>query len=197
MYGELLTREKIKKALVFYADADIIKNYTSNSLRAAEEKAIQKNFIDIDIGYLIEEFDNSVFYYRMEEYGIAFMDSESTYTYAIEQLVSDIAKFTNYRFNPEPLTIEYDSENDGTLLFVQKGVIFQRALYAEGDYLDNLLDLLNEAIVHHSGDALLLCGFSLSDAVTEGIVLLSEEHQRKASNDELLPFFLNKAGKGR
>ncbi|RZK36613.1 MAG: hypothetical protein EOO61_10105 [Hymenobacter sp.] len=188
MNRELLTREKIKDALSFYIDSGIIKNFNYKLLKAAEEKAIKSNFIDIDISYLIEEFDNSVFYYRMEEYGIAFMESESIYSYAIEQLVSDIAKFTNYRFNPEPLTIKYDKESDGNLSFVQKGVVYQQALYTERYYMDNLLELLNEAIVHHSGNALLLYVFHLSDAETQVFVLLSEENQQKAFKNELLPF---------
>lgn len=177
--GTLLTTANINTALDFYLVAGIIQPPTHASREAAVNKALRDKYIDVDINSLIAEFEHSTFYYHAEEYGIAFMESESVYAYALEQLVVDLAGFTAARFQPEQLTVAYDPLK-GTMSFKQGGARFERALFAEGNFADNLLQLCNEAIVANRGEAAWLAPLWMSDGETEAFVLLSAEHLQTA-----------------
>jgi hypothetical protein len=174
----LLTREKIKNAFDFYVQSGLIQDITPASFEAAANKALDEKYCLLDINYLLQAFD----------YGIAFMQRETSYSHVFEQLVSDLAAFTTYRFRPEPLSIKFDGEHNGKLSFVQKGVLFERELFTEAHYLANLLTLLNEAIVAHSGEALALYVLCFSGAEQEAFVLLPKAHHQQAKKEGLLTF---------
>lgn len=176
----LLSKANINTALDFYITAGIISPPPTAAREEAVNKALRNKYIDLDVNYLIEEFEHAVFYYHTEEYGIAFMQGESTYSFALEQLVFDLAKFAAQRFRPEALTITYNPERNGTMSFVQGGIRFERALFAEGNFADNLLQLCNEAIIANRGEAVLLAPLWMSDGETEAFVLLSAEHLKTA-----------------
>jgi len=176
----LLSKAKIDTALDFYSTAGIIPLPSTAAREEAANKALRSKYTDVDVNYLLEEFENAVFYYHAEEYGIAFRQGESAYSYALEQLVFDLVGFAAQRFRPEPLTITFDPERNGTMSFVQSGVRFERALFAEGNFADNLLQLCNEAIVANRGEAVLLVPLWMSDGETEAFVLLSAEHLQTA-----------------
>jgi hypothetical protein len=180
MSPALLTRTDLRTALQFYLTAGLIRPRTPAALDEAANKALQAGYTDVDVNYLIEAFENSAFYYCAEEYGITFMQSESMHAHALEQLVVDLSEFAAGRFQPEPLTVVFAPEPHGTLSFEQGGVRFKQALFAEGHYLDHLLQLCNEAIVAQSGEAALLAPLSMSDGETQLVVLLSAEHLQTA-----------------
>lgn len=183
----LLTREEIKHAFDFYVQSGLIQGATSASFEAAAKKTLDEKYCLLDINYFLQTFDPSVFYFS-EDYGIAFMQRDTSYSHVFEQLVSDLATFTAYRFCPEPLSIKFGGERNGKLSFIQKEVLFERALFTEAHYLANLLTLLNEAIVAHSGDAVALYILCFSDAEQEAFVLLSKAHQQQAKKEGLLTF---------
>jgi len=172
----LLSKAKIHTALDFYSTASIIPWPTTAAREEAANKALRNKYTDVDVNYLLEEFEHAVFYYHAEEYGIAFMQGESAYSYALEQLVFDLVGFTAQRFLPEPLTIMFDPECNGTMSFVQGGVRYERELFGKGDLFHNLLQLLNEAIVAKSGEVVFLAPLGISDGETQAVVLLSAEH---------------------
>ncbi|MCB2411114.1 hypothetical protein [Hymenobacter lucidus] len=184
MNTALLTLADLRTALQFYLTAGLIHPHTIAALEEAANKALQERYTVVDVNYLIEEFENSAFYYRAEEYGIAFMQSESVY--ALEQLVVDLVGFAAGRFQPEPLTVVFAPEPNGTMSFEQGGVFYERALFAEGHYLDNLLQLCNEAIVAKSGEAALLTPLYMSDGETQPVVLLSAEHLQTAQRSGMV-----------
>ncbi|RZJ91531.1 MAG: hypothetical protein EOO60_07890 [Hymenobacter sp.] len=183
----LLTREKIKHAFDFYVQSGLIQGATSASFEAAANKALAEKYCLLDINYFLQMFGPSVFYFS-EDYGIAFTQRETSYSHVFEQLVSDLATFTAYRFCPEPLSIKVDEERNGTISFVQKGLLFERALFTGAHYLANLLTLLNEAIVAHGGDAVSLYVLCFSDAEQEAFVLLSKAQRQQAKKEGLLTF---------
>jgi hypothetical protein len=183
----LLTKEKIELAFAFYRQAGLVQQANPASFDAAAHNALRGKFCLLDINYLLQEVEASVFTYS-QDYALAFMQQDTPYAHVFEQLVADLAGFTANRFCPEPLSIVFDNERNGKLSFRQNGVLFERELFTQDHYLTNLLTLLNEAIRANGGDAVELYLLYFPDAAQEAFVLLTKAHRQMAEEQELLIF---------